>query len=235
VNSQIGGDHYQYGLFEPFHVIDAWQDNWPKGTAFYIGNALKYIARCGLKDNGANSKEDLLKAAHYLEEAAERTEDSHEVQELMDKAFGIEPDPAVSKYTAKDLQDVRVLTSYQEDEIPQRLRDLWTLVEVAYDENPDAKILLRAVHPSSDLTPADVAVEWEEVRDSMNFTPEEEAAIDQRRDALLSRQAYAESTFVSPGGSKPETVNAADESYNRPPVETETRPRRPRLMCDPNE
>lgn len=73
--TQVGGNHYQadeIGI-EPFEVIDAWSEYWPSGTEFYLGSALKYIARCGVKNDGKNAKDDLLKAAHYLREAAART------------------------------------------------------------------------------------------------------------------------------------------------------------------
>lgn len=74
---QVGGNHYESLEIEPFSVIDDWGRRWPKDLHFYLGNAVKYVARIGNKPNG-NPKEDLLKAAHYLQEAADRIEESFE-------------------------------------------------------------------------------------------------------------------------------------------------------------
>ena len=52
-------DHYIKGRkYEPRKVIEDWE------LDFYLGNALKYIARAGRKDNAI---EDLEKAKQYLD------------------------------------------------------------------------------------------------------------------------------------------------------------------------
>ncbi len=64
INDKTPG-HYRTGGLQPFDVIDAWN------LDFYLGNAVKYIARAGLKPGECTVK-DLTKAAHYLEEAIKR-------------------------------------------------------------------------------------------------------------------------------------------------------------------
>jgi Protein of unknwon function (DUF3310) len=72
-SSQVGGSHYQTGDHEPFLVVDEWRKNWPDGTEFYVGSALKYLARFGAKGDGeAAWAMDLDKAIHYLQEAKKR-------------------------------------------------------------------------------------------------------------------------------------------------------------------
>lgn len=54
-------DHYlQSTGFEVIDVIEAWQ------LDFCLGNAVKYIARAGLKDP-SKKKQDLEKALWYIE------------------------------------------------------------------------------------------------------------------------------------------------------------------------
>ncbi|MDJ0764866.1 MAG: DUF3310 domain-containing protein [Myxococcota bacterium] len=55
---QVGGDHYRLLTPQPSHVIIDWELPW------YLGNAVKYIARCGLK---GNRRQDLEKALHYIQ------------------------------------------------------------------------------------------------------------------------------------------------------------------------
>lgn len=57
----INPDHYTYSLIEPIQVIEAWDLN------FYLGNAVKYIARAGRKEC---RRADLIKAANYCFRAA---------------------------------------------------------------------------------------------------------------------------------------------------------------------
>lgn len=57
--------HYQ-GTIEPLDAITAWALTWPVAYAFHLGNAIKYIARCGRK--GALLG-DLRKARTYLDRA----------------------------------------------------------------------------------------------------------------------------------------------------------------------
>lgn len=58
-------EHYKTGGLQPFDVVDAWD------LDFYLGNAVKYIARAGKKP-GEERKKDLNKALHYIEEALKR-------------------------------------------------------------------------------------------------------------------------------------------------------------------
>jgi Protein of unknwon function (DUF3310) len=57
-----GGDN----PYEAIKVIEAWE------LGFHLGNAVKYIARAGLKP-GADRLEDLRKAAWYLQREIERS------------------------------------------------------------------------------------------------------------------------------------------------------------------
>jgi hypothetical protein len=52
--------HYTSGGIEVIDAIEAW------GLGFRLGNAVKYIARCGKKDP-AKTVEDLKKARWYLD------------------------------------------------------------------------------------------------------------------------------------------------------------------------
>lgn len=65
----IAPTYYTRGGIECFDVIDAW------GLNYYMGCALKYIARCGFKD-GADSVSDLEKAVSYLTREIERVKKS---------------------------------------------------------------------------------------------------------------------------------------------------------------
>ena len=68
--------------FEAIDIIDSVVDhlNFKPSASHAIGNAIKYILRCGKKESDNNSttdlknkaKQDLLKAAWYLNKAAER-------------------------------------------------------------------------------------------------------------------------------------------------------------------
>lgn len=59
-----GSDHYTEGRrYDPIAAIDAW------GLDFHLGNALKYVARAGRKDD---TIADLRKAAFYLGLVASR-------------------------------------------------------------------------------------------------------------------------------------------------------------------
>lgn len=69
---QVGGSHYQTGYHEPFLVIDEWGERWPARTMFFLGCAVKYIARIGRKGDAESWKQDLDKAIHYLQEAKKR-------------------------------------------------------------------------------------------------------------------------------------------------------------------
>lgn len=60
--------YYNKGKFETFDVIDDLAEANPNYTGsmmFYLGNALKYIWRAGMK-KGASMEADLTKAVYYL-------------------------------------------------------------------------------------------------------------------------------------------------------------------------
>ena len=60
--------HYSEGRrYEPIDVIEDW------GLGFHLGNAVKYIARCGRKE-GEDPAECLRKAVWYLEREIARRE-----------------------------------------------------------------------------------------------------------------------------------------------------------------
>ena len=61
VSDSIKPSYYNDSKITPFDVIDDWN------LDFYLGNAIKYIKRCGKKCN--NTKlQDLRKAKEYIEE-----------------------------------------------------------------------------------------------------------------------------------------------------------------------
>lgn len=64
---QVGGDHYLDHGCQPWDIIEDWD------LDFWEGNALKYLLR---RKPGVSRAEDLRKAIHYLERAAERAEDA---------------------------------------------------------------------------------------------------------------------------------------------------------------
>lgn len=58
-------EHYHPGTYEAINVIEAW------GLGFSLGNAIKYISRCGYKEDASLSQkektiEDLEKASWYI-------------------------------------------------------------------------------------------------------------------------------------------------------------------------
>lgn len=66
-NDPIKPDYYNDSKITPFQVIDDWN------LDFYLGNAIKYIKRCGKKCN--NTKlQDLRKAKEYIEELIRKEE-----------------------------------------------------------------------------------------------------------------------------------------------------------------
>jgi hypothetical protein len=62
---QIGGEHYNSATIQPWNAIRAWMTD-DEFRGFLIGNAIKYLARAGKKDNNS-LKSDILKARHYLD------------------------------------------------------------------------------------------------------------------------------------------------------------------------
>ena len=63
---QVAGNHYIQMDIEPWDVIDTWPLE--QRIGFYRGNALKYIMRCGSKDDRI---QEIKKAGHYLEKLIE--------------------------------------------------------------------------------------------------------------------------------------------------------------------
>lgn len=57
--------HYTHGKYECIDVIEDWR------LGFCLGNAIKYICRCGKKDGG-DMVQDLKKAIWYLEREISR-------------------------------------------------------------------------------------------------------------------------------------------------------------------
>jgi hypothetical protein len=57
--------HYTEYAIEPINVIEAW------GLGFHLGNVVKYIAR---SDHKGDRKQDLKKAAWYLQRELDRLE-----------------------------------------------------------------------------------------------------------------------------------------------------------------
>lgn len=64
---QIGGDHYKRLNIQPWDAMKAWMSP-EEFKGFLRGNVIKYLARAEHK--GAE-KEDLKKAAHYLQKLIE--------------------------------------------------------------------------------------------------------------------------------------------------------------------
>ena len=72
-------EHYRPGVYEAINVIEAWDLN------FSLGNAVKYISRCGLKksaslDEKMKAAEDLRKAAWYCNREADRISQKNTVE-----------------------------------------------------------------------------------------------------------------------------------------------------------
>lgn len=63
--------HYNAGRIEVIDAIEDWSPSWPDAVAFHLGNAIKYVARAGKKDD---TVQDLKKAVWYLNRAIEKLE-----------------------------------------------------------------------------------------------------------------------------------------------------------------
>lgn len=63
---QEGGMHYKKMGVEPWDVVDTWPIEQQIG--YYRGGALKYLMRCGNKDN---SLQEIRKCQHYIEKLIE--------------------------------------------------------------------------------------------------------------------------------------------------------------------
>lgn len=218
--TQVGGNHYQADeiRIEPFEVIDAWSEKWPSGTEFYLGSALKYIARCGVKNDGEDARTDLLKAAHYLTEAANRVAGPQpgDQPEAPSDAFGVKVErpfwaPGSERESFAEFQKRAIVeeskrvpgmqdqhgqpvwyTSPDADSRPIAVPNEYVPMVEHFlrlkEENPAAKVLV-ALGPADRREPEGVAEDWERVREEMQFTPEEDAEIDRRRRRHLAAQA----------------------------------------------
>ncbi len=60
---QVGGDHYKELAVQPWAAMQSWLTP-AEFEGFLRGNAIKYLARAGRKDDGL---QDLKKALHYIE------------------------------------------------------------------------------------------------------------------------------------------------------------------------
>lgn len=60
---QIAGSHYKSDI-QPWNAMKAWMTK-DEFRGFLLGNAIKYLARAGKKNN--LFKEDILKSRHYLD------------------------------------------------------------------------------------------------------------------------------------------------------------------------
>lgn len=73
---QVGGDHYAAMDLQPIQVIESWVKYWPREISWHLGNVVKYVGRCGRKDD---STVEIEKAIHYLERARDVLKRSGEI------------------------------------------------------------------------------------------------------------------------------------------------------------
>lgn len=70
--SQVNHPSHYGGESDPFEaikVIEAWADKMPPEVVFHLGNTIKYLSRCGKKENAI---QDLEKARWYLDRAIQK-------------------------------------------------------------------------------------------------------------------------------------------------------------------
>ena len=67
---KVKGKHYDIGNIEAIRIIECivGRDEIPRKPAYAIGNAVKYLLRCGAK-NGERWQDDVAKAENYLHRA----------------------------------------------------------------------------------------------------------------------------------------------------------------------
>lgn len=67
---KVKGKHYAIGNIETIRIIECivGREEIPRKPAYAIGNAVKYLLRCGAK-NGERWQEDVAKAENYLHRA----------------------------------------------------------------------------------------------------------------------------------------------------------------------
>lgn len=69
-------EHYCAGGFEAMDIIEAY------GLGFALGNAVKYILRCGHKGDDADALHDLEKAAAYIQREIKRRRTASDLEGL---------------------------------------------------------------------------------------------------------------------------------------------------------
>ena len=69
-------EHYCSNGMEAIDVIEAY------GLGFSLGNAVKYILRCGHKGSGNDAIRDLEKARAYLDREITRRKSAHDLKGL---------------------------------------------------------------------------------------------------------------------------------------------------------
>ena len=67
---KVKGKHYEIGNIETIRIIECivGRDEIPRKPAYAIGNAVKYMLRCGAK-KGESWRDDVAKAENYLHRA----------------------------------------------------------------------------------------------------------------------------------------------------------------------
>ena len=67
---KVKGKHYEIGNIETIRIIECivGRDEIPRKPAYAIGNAVKYLLRCGAK-HGESWRDDVAKAENYLHRA----------------------------------------------------------------------------------------------------------------------------------------------------------------------
>ena len=67
---KVKGKHYDIGNIETIRIIECivGRDEIPRKPAYAIGNAVKYLLRCGSK-HGESWRDDVAKAENYLHRA----------------------------------------------------------------------------------------------------------------------------------------------------------------------
>lgn len=70
MNNKIKGAHYDCSGVPAIDIIDSLSEraNLPRKSLFPLGNAIKYLLRCGAKA-GEDWKDDVAKAENYLHRA----------------------------------------------------------------------------------------------------------------------------------------------------------------------
>lgn len=71
-DKQVAGTHYKDMGVQVWDVVDSWPLE--QRIGYYRGNALKYVMRCGNKDEAT---QELKKAIHYLEKLVELLEEQN--------------------------------------------------------------------------------------------------------------------------------------------------------------